>query len=99
MIQTLQSIIVGAVLGAMYGLSFLQHKRRVLSTYTTKRASATSYRFLTIIFALFRLGLFATLLIFVLHSKTIQIILTLSCFIIVFWLTILKGKATLYEGH
>lgn len=98
-LSLLQSTVVGIVLGAIYGLSFLKHKRRVLSACTSKRSTTTGYRFLTIMFALFRLGLFAMLLFFVLHSKTNQIILTLSCFIIVFWLTILKGKATLYEGH
>ncbi|HZW60696.1 MAG TPA: hypothetical protein VFF04_00560 [Candidatus Babeliales bacterium] len=83
------SIITGIISGIIYGLFFLLQRRRVFSL------DATSYRFhaLNVIFSATRILLLAVVWYYLLLSPSINLILLVTSFLGVFWLTILTAKA------
>jgi hypothetical protein len=81
------SILLGSLIGLIYGLFFLTEKRRAFFTSTHPSILASS-KIKRILFACARIFLFASILVYVLRSLQIQFILVLIFFFITFWLVI-----------
>lgn len=84
------SIILGTVLGILYGLFYLYNKKRVLDALHTAPSRKNSAIIYLGSFA--RIGFIALLIGLLLRYPTIPFILTISCFLIGFWLVILFKK-------
>jgi len=80
------SIATGFIIGIAYGLSFLTMKARPLYYGTTQSIWQAT------IPSIARVALFAFILFYVLHIKSLDSILVLVPFLVTFWLTVLASK-------
>jgi uncharacterized protein YqhQ len=84
---------LGALIGYLYGLSFVMIRRRVFSLYTDEHKRATwAYTF--VLPMILRLALFASAYYYLLITDKIRFILTMICVITGYWIGILSTKAT-----
>ncbi len=81
------SLIIGCLIGMVYGLSFLAMKARPLYQGTSKLSM-----WQVTIPSVVRIALFAYILFYILHILFLDSILVLVPFLLTFWLTVLTHK-------
>ncbi|HSC24741.1 MAG TPA: hypothetical protein VLB80_00790 [Candidatus Babeliales bacterium] len=84
------SIILGLIIGTVYGLFFVAQQRRALSL---GHVSLLYYLFSSLLFSCIRCIIFAFCIIYVLRSSSIDLILVLISFSLAFWYIIRKYKS------
>ena len=80
------SLIIGCLIGIVYGLSFLVMKARPLYQGTSQSMWQAT------IPSMVRIALFAFILFYILHIPFLDSILVLVPFLLTFWLTVLTSK-------
>ena len=93
--QCLPFCIIGLSIGYLYGLSFIYFKRRafLLARTTTKR----NRWYLFIAPTLIRLTLFLSAFYYLVHTTRVHFLLSLLCFVVAFWMTILHIKVDQHD--
>jgi len=99
-LQILSSIILGSTIGILYGLFFMHQKKQILAMNNQDSAVPTFKKtILRSLLSIIRLAFLSILWLFLLRSTSFLFILVLPCFLISFWLILLKQKARLNERH
>lgn len=98
LLSIISSIILGSCIGAIYAYFFMHQKRKILSMHTHDHAMPSLKKtIIRSVLSIMRLAFLAVVWLFILRWESIQFILVLPCFIITFWLILLKQKARLNE--
>ena len=87
------SCLLGLGTGYVYGLLFMYNKQRALSL------APKSPRLLLIALGVLRFGLLIAFLVYLLRMEMIRSILTLTSFLVTFWLIIIQKGLMHHEGH
>lgn len=100
LLSIISSIAIGSFIGMLYGYFFMHQKRKIILMHKHDDATPTLKKTITrSALSIIRLAFLAILWLFILRLKSIQFILVLPCFIITFWLVLLRQKARLNERH
>jgi hypothetical protein len=89
--QTILSLLVGAAAGTIYGFSFMPQgldfvpPEKIVLKEIRKKTFVSFFFFSTL-----RILLIGTLLYYILHTRTLNIILVVLAFLISFWFIIIK---------
>ena len=86
--KSLLSILAGTVLGILYALSIFAQRQKVLSIFNSN--SEKNVQFKIIIFSFVRLFILFLILYCLSGIQNINFILTVTSFIVIFWLAVLK---------
>jgi dipeptide/tripeptide permease len=100
LLSIISSIAIGSIIGIVYGHFFMHQKRKILMMHEHDNAVPTLKKtMMRNILSMVRLAILAIVWLFILRWESIQFILVVPCFIITFWLILLKQKARLNERH
>ncbi len=91
------SLLVGAAMGLIYGWYFIIQQERLLMIRTYNSASATKTLTLITCASIARITMLALLWLYILRTTSINFILALISFMLLFWLTVFKKKGRSHE--
>jgi len=85
------SIVVGCILGLIYGLLFLNQKKRALFD-TDKSTNFFSFWLHQLLYASLRIGGMTLIILYLLPLPKIHFIMVMISFLIIFWIVITQHK-------
>ena len=91
LLQLLISCTLGAISGAVYGLSFVFTQRRVLYSQQTQNSNSYRNQIPHGLVAAARIIIYA-IIVYLLRLETIHFILVVTTFLLTFWLLVLTRK-------
>ena len=93
-LQTILSLALGAVAGIIYGISFMPKGFNFVPHEQSNIKKVRQKTFVTFFFfSALRILLIGSLLYYILHTGTLNIILVVLAFLTSFWFIIIKKKA------
>lgn len=94
--KILLSILIGTLLGILYGLSVFAQKQKAISIFNSN--SEKNAQFKIILFSFVRLFVLFLILYCLSLVQNINFILTVTSFIVIFWVVVLKVDPSTGSG-